>query len=229
MPTSTLEKHLCQIGAAIGATEAAAFRVARRFSSDERLQTLTHVRPDNAARAVRDQAIAAFKEISIPCVEQSKDGAIEIMDSGNENGKQFCLVVLKRGVAKPKGVMTFIVRCRDLDEARSKLSHAKSGSGLDKHLFGSRAFDLFVTTGLVALVLTIAFAIVLSLPRPAQYPGIVAIALLVVALAWRWWKGRSTPPMPPPAPSPAALPVGPRFPAPLVAHARVPDGEPAAG
>jgi hypothetical protein len=110
---ANLEELLHKMAADVGATEAAAFAVEPDFFDGQRRETLMHVRPDLSDDVIRAAAVAAFKDIVMPCLQQEKDGAIEIARSANETGTQFCLVTLARRAEKVVGVGTFIVRCRD--------------------------------------------------------------------------------------------------------------------
>jgi len=120
-PPDNLEQLVHKIAVEVGATEAAAFAVEPDFFDGYRVNPLMHLRPDEADETVRGAAVAAFKEILTPCVQQAKDGAIEIEGSGNQEGTQFCLVTLARRAEKVVGAGTFIVRCRDLQDAQITL------------------------------------------------------------------------------------------------------------
>src|SRR5438093_10278799 len=78
---ANLEQLVRKIASEIGATEAAAFAVAPDFFDGRRISPLLHVRPDRADSAARGAAMAAFKEIVSPCIQQAKDGRIEIEGS----------------------------------------------------------------------------------------------------------------------------------------------------
>ena len=62
----------------VAGTEAAAFMVRPGEQSGFLLELVDHIRPDSSTPEQRDAAILAFKEISLPCVQQRKDGAIEV-------------------------------------------------------------------------------------------------------------------------------------------------------
>src|ERR1043166_9377267 len=61
----------------VAGTEAAAFLLERGTGEGEQeafaLRLIAHIRPDEAAQDVREQAVAAFQEIVRPCVAQAKD------------------------------------------------------------------------------------------------------------------------------------------------------------
>lgn len=119
----------------VAGTEAAAFLVRPGEQAGFLLELVDHIRPDTSADEVRDQAINAFKEIIRPCVEQNKDGAIEV-DAADASGDiQYCLVTLLRGeqgqILAATGVIT---RCRDLQRAQQRLDSMRLVAGY---------FDLF--------------------------------------------------------------------------------------
>ena len=104
------------IASEIGATEAAAFSVKPDFFDGHQLDPLLHIRRDNPDAATRAAAVAAFKEILTPCVQQAKDGAVEI-GSWDGQRRQYCLVTLARRGETVAGAVAFIVRCRDEQDA----------------------------------------------------------------------------------------------------------------
>jgi hypothetical protein len=121
MTPENLEQLIHKIVADIGATEAAAFSVQPDFFEDHRIVPLVHMRPDSPDDAARQAAIAAFKEILTPCIQQANDGAIEIDGTADGETKQFCLVTLARRENEIVGAAMFIVRCRDLEHAHTVL------------------------------------------------------------------------------------------------------------
>jgi multidrug efflux pump subunit AcrA (membrane-fusion protein) len=84
------------------------------------LRVITHIRPDDSDDDVRQAAIKAFTEIVIPCIQQNKDGAIEV-GSPDEGEPQFCLVTLLRNEGMAVAVAAVITRCRDQERARQRL------------------------------------------------------------------------------------------------------------
>ena len=115
-----LELLVRRIAWAIKATEAAVFAVETDFFGKE-LKLLLHVRPDKSDAATRDAAVEAFKEIIGPCFQQAKDGAIEIVGTHDMSGMQYCLISLARREEEVVGAAAFIVRCRDIEDARTVL------------------------------------------------------------------------------------------------------------
>jgi hypothetical protein len=79
------------------------------------------VRPDGAAEDVRQQALSAFKELVLPCVQQNRDGAIEIAAGEGADESQFCLVTLLRSEGAVVAVSAVITRCRDVERAQQRL------------------------------------------------------------------------------------------------------------
>src|SRR6185503_4421177 len=62
----------------VAGTEAAAFIIEPSQEGGFNLKTIAHIRPDSSSPETRAAAISAFQEIVRPCVEQQKDGAIQI-------------------------------------------------------------------------------------------------------------------------------------------------------
>ena len=114
---ANLDELIREIASEVDATEAAAFAVKPDFFDGHRIDPLIHVRPDHADAAARGAAVSAFREIVSPCVQQAKDGAIEIEGTDNGQGKQYCLVALARQDGKVAGAAAFIVRRRDQQDA----------------------------------------------------------------------------------------------------------------
>jgi biotin carboxyl carrier protein len=120
----------------VAGTEAAAFLVKPGEQSGFLLELMDHIRPDESTEEVRNAAIQAFKEIVRPCVEQNKDGAIEV-DAADASGEvQYCLVTLLRNEAGAAVAATAVVtRARDLQRAQQRLDSMRLVAGY---------FDLFL-------------------------------------------------------------------------------------
>ncbi len=127
-------------------TEAAAFVVERNQTSQGSdgqqfpfgLRPIAHMRPDDSPDDVRQQALDAFKELILPCVEQNKDGAVEI--SGPEDGspeRQFCLITLLKSEGNSVAVSAVITRCADNERARQRLMSMQLVAGYFE-LYGLR-------------------------------------------------------------------------------------------
>lgn len=105
----------------VAGTEAAAFVIQRGEQAGFILDVSAHVRPDGADDEVRTQAISAFKELVFPCVQQNRDGAIEIAAGEGADEAQFCLVTLLRSEGTVVAVSAVITRCRDVERAQQRL------------------------------------------------------------------------------------------------------------
>jgi AICAR transformylase/IMP cyclohydrolase PurH len=103
----------------VAGTEAVAFGI--ESTNPVRLETIAHIRPDKSSQAMRDQAIAAFKEIVTPCIEQDKNGAIMIEGTEGGGNPQFCLVTLLRNEGNAVACSAVITRCRNQDAAQQRL------------------------------------------------------------------------------------------------------------
>ena len=106
----------------VAGTEAAGFLIERGGGeAGFTLRPIAHIRPDQSDADTRQAAIQAFQEIVKPCVEKSKDGAIEVQ-GGLEGGEsQFCLVTLLRSEGNVVAVSAVITRCVNADRARQRL------------------------------------------------------------------------------------------------------------
>lgn len=105
----------------VAGTEAAGFLIERGQNAEQAgLRVITHIRPDDSDDDVRSAAIKAFVEIIVPCVQQNKDGAIEV-GSPDEGEPQFCLVTLLRNEGQAVAVAAVVTRCRDQERARQRL------------------------------------------------------------------------------------------------------------
>src|SRR6185437_4027918 len=92
------------------------------------LRPIAHLRPDDSNQEIRVAAIKAFQEIIGPCVQQGKDGAIEVgaPDAGEP---QYCLVTLLRSEANIVAVAAVITRARDVERARQRLTSMQLVAG----------------------------------------------------------------------------------------------------
>ena len=111
----------------VAGTEAAAFLIERAPANENgggggiAFRPIAHIRPDQSTPEVRAAAIQAFQDIVKPCVEQSKDGAIEVSGGNDAHEAQYCLVTLLRSEGEIVAVSAVITRCRDLERARQRL------------------------------------------------------------------------------------------------------------
>lgn len=114
----------------VAGTEAAGFLIDRNEEGFS-LRMLGHIRPDNSTAEVRKQAIQAFMDLIKPCVQEGKDGAIEIGPSGDLRSAeaQYCLVTLLRAEGEAVAVSAVITRCMNLERARQRLSSMQLVAG----------------------------------------------------------------------------------------------------
>ncbi len=126
-------------------TEAAAFVIERNQKSVTpdgqevpfSLRPIAHMRPDDSPDEIRQQALEAFKELIIPCVQQEKDGAVEIgVDDGGPE-RQFCLITLLKSEGNAVAVSAVITRCADNERARQRLMSMQLVAGYFE-LYGLR-------------------------------------------------------------------------------------------
>ena len=114
----------------VAGTEAAGFVVERggETGAETVLRAIAHLRPDESDQDTRVAAIKAFQEIILPCVEQGKDGAIEVgaPDAGEP---QYCLVTLLRSGAVIVAATAVITRARDVERARQRLTSMQLVAG----------------------------------------------------------------------------------------------------
>jgi hypothetical protein len=120
-----LEFQLRKSVIAIAATELAVFDFQ---PSSGILAPLYHIRSGNSDQETRKAALAAFTQIILPCVQQSKDGVIEIPNSQSSYGTQFCLVTLTRHQKQVRGAAAFIIRRQNMAQARQALTQLQIGN-----------------------------------------------------------------------------------------------------
>jgi multidrug efflux pump subunit AcrA (membrane-fusion protein) len=104
----------------VAGTEACAFTV-ERAQAGPALKAIAHIRPDNSSAQTRAAALAAFQEIILSCVTQTRDGAIEIGTDQAQPEPQFCLVTLLRYEGQIVAATAVITRCRNAERARQRL------------------------------------------------------------------------------------------------------------
>src|SRR5258706_13786006 len=92
------------------------------------LRPIAHLRPDDRDADTRAAAMKAFQEIVAPCVQQGKDGAIEVgaPDAGEP---QYCLVTLLRSEGMVVAAAAVITRARDVERARQRLTSMQLVAG----------------------------------------------------------------------------------------------------
>lgn len=113
----------------VAGTEAAGFLLERTGQDSANLRPIAHIRPDQSAPEVRAQAIAAFQDLIKPCIEQQRDGAIEVGQPQDGSEAQYCLITLLRAEGEIVAVSAVVTRCRDLDRARQRLMQMQLVAG----------------------------------------------------------------------------------------------------
>ena len=123
-----LYDQMVLIAASVEATEMAVFSAGAGVAGPE-LKNVLHVRPDDASDEQRQEVVAAFRDIARQFVARGEDGAIRVSEASDASGRQqFCLVALTRRANDVVGAAAFMVRRKDLDEARAALASVK-GAG----------------------------------------------------------------------------------------------------
>jgi biotin carboxyl carrier protein len=126
----------------VAGTEAAGFLIERIAGPDGQLpegapenappfslRPIAHIRPDSSTAETRAAAIQAFQELIFPCVQQGKDGAIEVGGAGDTIDPQFCLVTLLRNEGEVVAASAVITRCRDTERAQQRLTSMQLVAG----------------------------------------------------------------------------------------------------
>ncbi len=104
----------------VAGTEAAGF-VIERAGESFTLRAVAHLRPDEASTEVRAAAIAAFGNLIKPCVQQNRDGAMEIAGADAHGEPQYCLVTLLRSQGQVVAASAVITRCLNGERAKQRL------------------------------------------------------------------------------------------------------------
>ena len=112
----------------VAGTEAAGFLL-EKAEGGFGLKPIAHIRPDQSDSETRQAALNAFTEIIKPCIQQNKDGAIEVGASGGDIEPQFCLVTLLRNEGEVVAASAVITRCRDEERARQRLETMRLVAG----------------------------------------------------------------------------------------------------
>ncbi|HEX8915131.1 MAG TPA: HlyD family efflux transporter periplasmic adaptor subunit [Humisphaera sp.] len=105
----------------VAGTEAAGFLLERSGENQVTLRPIAHIRPDESPAETRAAAIAAFQDLIKPCVEQGRDGAIEVAAGTGESEPQYCLVTLLRAEGEVVAASAVIARCINTERARQRL------------------------------------------------------------------------------------------------------------
>lgn len=118
----------------VAGTEAAGFLL-EKADGGVGLKPIAHIRPDQSDQETRQAALNAFTDIIKPCIQQNKDGAIEVGGgSVGDTEPQFCLVTLLRNEGEVVAASAVITRCRDTERAQQRLMSMQLVAGY---------FDLF--------------------------------------------------------------------------------------
>jgi hypothetical protein len=129
MSLRNLYDRMVEVAASVDATEMAVFSVARGLGGPD-LKNVLHVRGGDATDDQREAAVDAFRDIVRRCVARRKHGVIRIAAPPDAAGRDpFCLVALTRRSGEVVGAAAFIVRRRDLDEARAALVRVNGAGG----------------------------------------------------------------------------------------------------
>lgn len=123
----------------VAGTEAAGFLIERAAPGPDgqladaqtpfSLRPIAHIRPDSSTAETRAAALQAFQELILPCVQQGKDGAIEVGGAGDTIDPQFCLVTLLRNEGEVVAASAVITRCRDTERAQQRLTSMQLVAG----------------------------------------------------------------------------------------------------
>lgn len=108
----------------VAGTEAAGFIIEPKQDGDKpgfELKAICHIRPDTSSAETRAAALSAFQEIVRPCIEQGKDGAIQLSPESETVDPQFCLVTLLRSEGNVVAVSAVITRCPNQERATQRL------------------------------------------------------------------------------------------------------------
>jgi hypothetical protein len=120
-----LHDRMCGIAASVEATEMAVFSAARGMGGLD-LRNVLHVRADDATDEERADAVRAFQDLVRPCVADGKNGVFLVNEASDERGRlQYCLVTVSRQADAITGAVAFIVRRKNLDEAKAALARVK--------------------------------------------------------------------------------------------------------
>ena len=122
----------------VAGTEAAGFLIERNVGPEGQpaegqppfsLRPIAHIRPDGSSAETRAAALQAFHELIFPCVQQGKDGAIEVGGAGDTIDPQFCLVTLLRNEGEVVAASAVITRCQNVDRAQQRLTSMQLVAG----------------------------------------------------------------------------------------------------
>ena len=106
----------------VAGTEAAAFILQPgKEQSELSLNNVAHIRPDTSDDTVKQQALQAFSELIGMCIQDGRDGAIEVAPTDGTREAQYCLITLLRADGRIVAVTAVITRCLDDQRSRQRL------------------------------------------------------------------------------------------------------------
>ena len=118
----------------VAGTEAAGFLLEAGENNTATLRPIAHIRPDTSNPETRAAALTAFTDLIRPCIQQNRDGAIEVTPGADGQEAQFCLVTLLRNEGQIVAASAVITRCLNTERARQRLMSMQLVAGY---------FDLF--------------------------------------------------------------------------------------
>jgi RND family efflux transporter MFP subunit len=130
LPNFVNDLILTQAQLVVG-TEAAAFLIEppKEQGGEFGLKAVAHIRPDESDPQTRAAALDAFRQIIKPCIQQGKDGAIQIDDTHDGTDWQYCLVTLLRSEGNVVAASAVITRARDSERAQQRLTSMQLAAG----------------------------------------------------------------------------------------------------
>jgi len=112
----------------VNGTEAAGFLL-EPTPEGIQLRNCAHIRPDASDEETKKAALQAFGEIIGQCLQQDKDGVINVGNPTDSGEPQFCLVTLLRDQNQIVAASAVITRCRDEERARQRLETMRLVAG----------------------------------------------------------------------------------------------------
>jgi hypothetical protein len=112
----------------VNGTEAAGFLL-EPGEGGMQLRNVAHIRPDNSDNETRTAALQAFTEIVGECLQQGKDGVIDVGVAAESIEPQFCLVTLLRDGHNIVAASCVITRARDQERAQQRLETMRLVAG----------------------------------------------------------------------------------------------------
>jgi AICAR transformylase/IMP cyclohydrolase PurH len=115
----------------VAGTEAAAFSIKRtgQGAAEWEFQSVAHIRPDASSPEVGQAALGAFRDLIRTCVEQNRDGAIQVAEGSAKWDPQFCLVTLLRSGGDAVAASAVICRAPSVELARRRLTSMQLVAG----------------------------------------------------------------------------------------------------